>query len=560
LDLPSLRSTKNGTITLNEEEGIFRMNRKQMPIRWKMTILSFGVVLFALIIGFIIFVGKAIEMKKEELGNQALITARTVANLPTVQSHLEDSGGWGEIQPIVENIRTVNGSDYIVVLNMNRIRYSHPSDEQLGTISAGKDEGPAFAEHSYVTTAKGEIGTAVRGFVPIMNDQHQQIGVVIVGILLPSTLDIMRNLQNELIIIGAITLLFGIIGSWLLARQIKKDTFQLEPHEIGKLLVERTATFQAMNEGIIAIDNQRRITVFNEKAKDILVLNGDPTGKSIQEVLPSSKLPDVLHKKEPIYHEEMRLENKIVLSTRVPILVNGGIVGAVAVFQDRTEMTQLAEELTGVKEFVEALRVQNHEHQNKLHTVAGLIQLEEGEKALDYIFQSSQEEEHLTATLTRQIKLDSLTGLLLGKIRRGNEMGIEVKIDPDSCLESLPPLLDEHDFVIILGNLIENSFYALKDSGEYTKVIHIYLKEAPDTFHIEIEDNGAGMTEEQLPHLFQKGYTTKGKDGSGIGLYLIHSIIEKADGHIKVESTPGEGTIFQLTLPMNGGNNHEETN
>jgi two-component system, CitB family, sensor histidine kinase DctS len=535
------------------------MNRKQMPIRWKMTILSFGVVLFALIIGFIIFVGKAIEMKKEELGNQALITARTVANLPTVQSHLEELRGWGEIQPIVENIRTVNGSDYIVVLNMNRIRYSHPSDEQLGTISAGKDEGPAFAEHSYVTTAKGEIGTAVRGFVPIMNDQHQQIGVVIVGILLPSTLDIMRNLQNELIIIGAITLLFGIMGSWLLARQIKKDTFQLEPHEIGKLLVERTATFQAMNEGIIAIDNQRRITVFNEKAKDILVLNGDPTGKSIQEVLPSSKLPDVLHKKEPIYHEEMRLENKIVLSTRVPILVNGSIVGAVAVFQDRTEMTQLAEELTGVKEFVEALRVQNHEHQNKLHTVAGLIQLEEGEKALDYIFQSSQEEEHLTATLTRQIKLDSLTGLLLGKIRRGNEMGIEVKIDPDSYLESLPPLLDEHDFVIILGNLIENSFYALKDNGECTKFIHIYLKEDPDTFHIEIEDNGAGMTEEQLPHLFQKGYTTKGKDGSGIGLYLIHSIIEKADGHIKVESTPGEGTIFQLTLPMNGGNIHEGT-
>ncbi|MFC7785952.1 MULTISPECIES: sensor histidine kinase [unclassified Rossellomorea] len=535
------------------------MNRKQMPIRWKMTILSFGVVLFALIIGFIIFVGKAIEMKKEELGNQALITARTVANLPTVQSHLEDSGGWGEIQPIVENIRTVNGSDYIVVLNMNRIRYSHPSDEQLGIISAGKDEGPAFAEHSYVTTAKGEIGTAVRGFVPIMNDQHQQIGVVIVGILLPSTLDIIRNLQNELIIIGAITLLFGIIGSWLLARQIKKDTFHLEPHEIGKLLVERTATFQAMNEGIIAIDNQKRITVFNEKAKDILVLNGDPTGKSIQEVLPSSKLPDVLHKKEPIYHEEMRLENKIVLSSRVPILVNGDIVGAVAVFQDRTEMTQLAEELTGVKEFVEALRVQNHEHQNKLHTVAGLIQLEEGEKALDYIFLSSQEEENLTTSLTRQIKLDSLTGLLLGKIRRGNEMGIEVKIDPDSYLSFLPPLLDEHDFVIILGNLIENSFYALKDSEEYTKVIHVYLKEDLDTFHIEIEDNGAGMTKEQLPHLFQKGYTTKGKNGSGIGLYLIHSIIEKADGHIKVESTPGEGTLFQLTFPMNGGNNHEGT-
>jgi two-component system, CitB family, sensor histidine kinase DctS len=536
------------------------MNRKQMPIRWKMTILSFGVVLFALLIGFIIFVGKAIEMKKEELGNQALITARTVANLPTVQSHLEDSQGWKEIQPVVENIRTVNGSDYILVLNMNRIRYSHPSEEQLGTISAGKDEGPAFAEHSYVSTAKGEIGIAVRGFVPVMNPDHQQIGVVIVGIVLPSTVDIMSNLKNELMIIGAITLLFGMMGSWLLARQIKKDTFQLEPHEIGKLLVERTAAFQAMNEGIIAIDNQQKITVFNEKAKEILFIKGNPAGKSIHEVLPSFKLPDVLRTREPVYHEEMTLNNRIILSSRVPILVNENMVGAVAVFQDRTEMTKLAEELTGVKEFVEALRVQNHEHQNTLHTVAGLIQLEENEKALDYIFHSSREEEDLSVFLAERIKLDRLTGLLLGKIRRGRELGIGVQIDPDSYLTSLPSLLDEHDFVILLGNLIENSLYALKEVKEDSKTVHVYLKEDPETFHIEIEDNGIGISEEQTPQLFKNGFTTKGTDGSGIGLYLIHSIVKKSNGHIKVKSTPGEGTLFHLTFPMNGGNTYDETN
>ena len=536
------------------------MNRKQMPIRWKMTILSFGVVLFALLIGFIIFVGKAIEMKKEEVGNQALITARTVANLPSVQSSLNESQGWKDIQPVVENIRTVNGSDYIVVLNMNRIRYSHPSEEQLGTISAGKDEGPAFAEHSYVSTAKGELGIAVRGFVPVMNPEHQQIGVVVVGILLPSTLDIMGSLKNELIIIGTITLLFGMMGSWLLARQIKKDTFQLEPHEIGKLLVERTATFQAMNEGIIAIDNQQRITVFNEKAKEIVEVTGNLTGRLIQEVLPSSKLPEIMKTKDPIYREEMILGNRVVLSSRVPILVNEQIVGAVAVFQDRTEMTTLAEELTGVKEFVEALRVQTHEHQNTLHTVAGLIQLQENEKALDYIFQSSQEEEDLTAFLAQRIKLDRLKGLLLGKIRRGKEMGIEMKVDPDSYLSSLPSLLDEHDLVVLLGNFIENSFYALKEMSDEPKLIHIYLKEDPETFHIEIEDNGTGMSEEQIGHLFKKGYTTKGKEGSGIGLYLIHGIVEKANGHINVESSLMEGTIFQLTFPMNGGNTYGKTN
>ncbi len=533
------------------------MNIKQIPIRWKMTILSFGVVLFALLIGFIIFVGKAIEMKKEELGHQALITARTVANLPTVQNHLDDSQGWNQIQPIVENIRTVNGSDYIVVLNMNRIRYSHPSNAQLGTLSAGKDEGPAFAEHSYVSTAKGELGVAVRGFVPVMDDDHQQIGVVIVGLLLPSTWDIIGDLHKELLMIVTITLLFGIIGSWLLARQIKKDTFQLEPHEIGKLLVERTATFQAMNEGIIAIDNQERITVFNEKAKEILSIQGELSGQYIQEVLPTFTLPKVLTTQKAIYHEEMTLENKLVLSSHVPIMINEEIVGAVAVFQDRTEMTHLAEELTGVKEFVEALRVQNHEHQNKLHTLAGLIQLDEGEKALDYIFQSSKEEENLAHFLTERIKHDSLKGLLLGKIRRGREIGIDLTIDPDSYVSTLPSKLNQHDVVIILGNLIENAFYSLQETTQEEKIIHVYVKENPDVFRIEIEDNGLGIPEEKLPHLFDKGFTTKGNNGSGIGLYLVYNIIKNAEGNIKVESTLDEGTLFQLLFPMNGGINSE---
>ncbi len=51
------------------------------------------------------------------------------------------------------------------------------------------------------------------------------------------------------------------------------------------------------------------------------------------------------------------------------------LLGAVAMFKDRTEVKKLAEELTGVKAFVQALRVQTHEHKNKLHTIAGLLQL-----------------------------------------------------------------------------------------------------------------------------------------------------------------------------------------
>ena len=193
-----------------------------------------------------------------------------MANLPGVKQNLTESEGWKEVNPIVERIRTINSADYIVVLNMNRIRFSHPVDEKLGTVSAGKDEGPAFAEHSYVSKAKGEMGIAVRAFVPVMNDKHEQIGVVIVGNMLPSIIEIILGMKNEILLVFFLTALFGIIGSWLLARHLKEQTFHLEPHEIVQLLVERTATFQAMNEGIIAIDIHGQITILNQKAKRIL--------------------------------------------------------------------------------------------------------------------------------------------------------------------------------------------------------------------------------------------------------------------------------------------------
>lgn len=524
-----------------------------MPIRWKITILSFGVVLFSLLIALIIFVGKAIDLKEEELGNRALIISRTVANLPTVQDYLETPNGWKYIQPVVENIRTVNGSDYIVVLNMNRIRYSHPSEELLGTLSSGKDEGPAFAEHSYISKGKGEIGTAIRGFVPIMNENHQQIGVVIVGVITPSVWSMINSIKNEIFIMSLLTLLFGTIGSWLLAKHIKKETFQLEPHEIAKLLVERDSTFQAMNDGIIAIDREERITVFNEKAKDILGIRGEVAGRMIKQILPESMLPYALKDNKAIYHEELRLGDKIVLSSRFPILVNNKIVGAVAVIQDRTEIKKLAEELTGVKLFVEALRVQNHEHQNQLHTVAGLIQLDESEKALQYIFQSTEEEANITRFLTEWIKNDHVTGLLLSKIRRGKELGIEVNIDPDCYFHTLPPLVDEHNLVIILGNLIENAFYALKGTRQTDKQVTIYIEENEKLLHIEVEDNGTGISETELPYIFERGFTTKGNHGSGIGLYLIKNIVNKADGDINVYSESGVGTVFQLNFPYGKG-------
>jgi two-component system sensor histidine kinase DctS len=525
---------------------------QRLKISWKITIFSFAVVVFSLLIGGTILVGSIVSLKEEELGRRLLVTARTVAQMPEVTSGIS-----AQQQPAIlasaERIRIINDVTYVVVMDMNRVRLSHPVQASLGTRSQGADEGPAFAEHTYVSKAKGELGTALRAFVPVMNAEHVQIGVVLVGQLLPSITQELLGLSGQAYVILLLTLLFGIWGSWRLAQHIKLQMFELEPHEIARLLVERTATFHAMHEGVIAIDKDERITIFNDKAKLMLKIQGDVIGKFIREVIPDTRLPEILDLNHPIYNQELYVSSAHIMSNRVPIKVNGQTVGAVAIFQDRTEVTRIAEELTGVKTFVDALRVQNHEYLNKLHTIGGLIQLGNKEQALSYLFEITEQKEELTRFLSQRIKNDSLTGLLLGKISRGQELGIAVSIDRQSHLSRFPERLDHHDFVILVGNLVENAFDALQSKGnQQDKRVFISIEQDEDVLSILIEDNGVGIQPSIQKQIFERGFTTKASptQGRGIGLYLLAAIVHKGAGTIQVDSAPDEGTSFMISFPM----------
>ncbi|WP_242520302.1 ATP-binding protein [Halobacillus kuroshimensis] len=526
------------------------MSLKRMPIRWKITILSFGMVLFSLLIGGILIVGHTVETKEEELGERALLTGQTIASLPEIQSHLKEPRGWENIQPLVEQMRTVYQSNYIVVLNMNRIRYSHPVEENLGTLSSGRDEGPAFAEHSYTSKAKGESGTAVRGFVPVMDENHEQIGVVIVGEILPSMRAVIWEMKNEISLVLLLTSLFGMAGSWLLARHLKEQMFALEPHEIVQLYEERTAAFEAMNEGIVTVDTAGKVTLINQRARSLLDVTGSPTGHSIHTIVPGLKLGHVLAGGEPVLNREIRAGMKLLLATCIPIKVEDRYEGAVLIFQDRTEVTRLAEELTGVKAFVDALRVQNHEHRNKLHTIAGMIQLEQNDAALQYVFDASEKQEKLSRSLLATFQDYSIAGLLLSKIARGKELGIDVTVEEESGLMVFPPLWDHHDLVLILGNLIENAFHSFEGIQQDEKTIRVTVIQDDETCSIIVEDNGMGMSPSVSRQMYKKGFSTKGDHGSGIGLYLVKNLVDQAIGKITVKSAEGQGTTIIIDVPL----------
>ena len=125
------------------------------------------------------------------------------------------------------------------------------------------------------------------------------------------------NLTTDILIIVVLTLIFGLIGSVMLANHIKKQMFQLEPYEIKRMHEESTATFHAMNEGVIAIDNKEIVTIFNEKAKKIFNVHGNFIGQPIRAILKDTRLPEIVERNQAVYNEEIQVSGKVIVGLRI---------------------------------------------------------------------------------------------------------------------------------------------------------------------------------------------------------------------------------------------------
>lgn len=532
------------------------MKMNKLSMNGKMVLLTFFIMAFSFFVAGILLLSNSLSNEERVIEQQAMLVARTISDLPEIQQALENpsiSQASKNITSVVRDLKDIYKADYIVVLNMAQIRLTHPSKEQIGKKSTSTDIQAAFGENYYTSKARGEAGVMIRAFVPVLNEKSEQVGVAVVGYAQPTFRSVIEQYTTEILLAVMLSILFSIWGAHTLGRHIKHQMFGLEPHEIAKLYVERTETFNAMHEGIIAVDKELVITIFNKKASRILGVGSDPSkyiGRNIFDVLPDTRLPEIVESGRAVYNQEIYVNKHSILSNRIPILVSGKTVGAVAVFKDLTEFKQLAEELTGVKAFVQALRIQTHEYKNKLHTIAGLLQLGHHQQALDYLSQVKVQHEQVTKFLNERIQNESISGLLLSKISRGLELGIQVVLDEESQLTRFPKQLDTHDFVLIFGNLIENAFDALTAIQQEYKEVTISIDDNDGILALLVADNGIGIPAENMDKIFDNGFSTKAKDSRGIGLYLLREIVQKGDGTIEITSEPNKGTTFLLTFEL----------
>ncbi len=531
-------------------DALFQLIDRCLPRRLQVKLSLLVTVLLVFLVSLIgaLFSDFSERTLREQLGRKALDLAQSVAMNPLVREGIENADG-ASVQLFAETLRQATKAEYVVVGDRHGIRLSHPEPDRIGRRFVGGDLGPALNEgRSYVSEAVGTLGPSLRGITPVLGVNQDVIGFVAVGYLTSQIEEQIRSQRYEILGYVGVVLLFGVFGATVIARGLKAAIMGLEVHEIAALFKERNAIIGAIREGIIAVDGRGYLTFVNSAA--LAYLNradmDEMRGQPLAEVCPCTELAAALKAGKQVLDQEMLMAGRVMLVNIVPLMHADG--GLVVSFRPKDELDRLTQELSHVQEYSELLRAQTHEYSNKMHTIAGLIQLEAYQDALDLVINEATGYQELVRSLAAAVPDPVIAGLILGKYNRACELKIVLEFDPQNSFADLPPHLDRDALVTILGNLLDNAFDAVRERSEHL-LVRLYLTDLGPDLVIEVEDSGAGVAPAVAENLFDLGVTTKAGKGRGTGLPLVKHAVARLQGEITYSEGELGGALFTVMIP-----------
>jgi len=534
------------------------VRKRPMKLSTSVSLMVSAVIATVLLIVHLFYFFQISHVTQESVRDKALAVARTLADSPEIQRALQQPPTQGIIQPIASAVQESNDLLFVVITNMNGIRYSHPDASLINQHFIGDDLQPALRGQENMAVNHGKLAEALRLFTPVYNSQQRQVGVVAIGISLSEVAKQINQSRWNIFWSALFGILVGAIGTFLLVNAAKRILFGLEPYEISTLFEQRQAMLQSMKEGVIAVDDHTQVTLINRAARQLLRDAGiqQAVNSDIGETVAASgpliaNLRNVLSNGQPRRDEEINLRGRILLCNTMPVRSNGVIIGAICTFRDKTEVSQLMQRLDGMVSYVDALRERSHEFMNKLHVILGLLHMKSYGKVEDYILKTANNYQTEIGSLMGKIKSPVIAGFLLSKINRASDTGNHLLISDDCMLPDSGSETQVAVLITVLGNLIENALDALGPSAEGE--ISVLLHYQNGFLACEVSDDGPGIAADQLEAIFEKGFSSKG-DERGVGLFLVKQQTESLGGKIIVESEPGVYTQFFVQLPWDGEN------
>lgn len=492
-----------------------------------------------------LFLAPLSDQLDDQAMRRALSIAQTTAAQPQIAEDLVSTRATadGPVQREAERIREATRAEYVVVMNRGGVRWSHPTPGEIGRV-VSTDPGQALAGHEVMQIDDGTLGRSARGKVPLRDGDGEIVGAVSVGIAYDSVRARLLHAIPGLLAYAGGALAVGALAAWLISRRVQRQTRDLAFSDISALLAEREAMLHGIREGVVALGRGGRIRLLNDEAQRLLGIGDEAVGRSLDEALGEGRTTDVLAGRVTGTDLLTVRGQRVLIANRMP--TDDG--GAVATLRDRTEVEQLGRELDSTRGLIDALRAQDHEHANRMHTLLGLLELEMYDDAVEFVGEVVGDHRATAEQVTEKIQDPLLAALLVGKATVAAERGVALHLSDRTRLPDR--LVDPSGLVTIVGNLVDNALDAV--AGTPHARVEVELCAEGRTATLRVRDTGPGIPEEQRELIFTEGWSTKKPPAHrerGIGLSLVRRLAERQGGSATVDEAAGGGAEFTVVLP-----------
>jgi two-component system, CitB family, sensor kinase len=292
------------------------------------------------------------------------------------------------------------------------------------------------------------------------------------------------------------------------------------------------------------------VTLVNDEAMRLLDLPADSVGRTLAELGIDRRLCEVLSGQTQGQDQIVLLGERVLILNRVPVSSRGRAIGSVTTLRDRTELVSLQRELDVTRTTTDTLRAQAHEFSNQLHTISGLIELEEYHEVVRYVSRLTRSQARLNDKVTSHVEDPSVAALLIAKASQAGERGIRLRISDRTRLGRIDELLSA-DLTTVVGNLVDNALDAIGFAPDGW--VEVEIAQEDGQVRVMVRDSGPGVAPELAEEVFEHGFTTKAAaDGQrGIGLALIRVVCARRGGQVSVRND--DGAVFTAELPVPAG-------
>lgn len=490
-------------------------------------------------LSFYIFVSQFVQSTS---GQKALNLAIAISKMKSVNNALLT--GSNDIQIEIENIRTYTDAAFIVVANKDGIRLTHPNPEMIGKKFVGGDYFDAInKKRAYISSSIGTLGPSIRAFAPVINN-NDVIGFVSVGYLKETIFHVIFNYMLIGLFFVFMMFIVAFTAVIFISNHIKKITLNLEPKEIASLYIQRETIFNSLREGIIAVDNELNIYFVNNSAISILESMKTSLTNFINKISNKYFINNKLIG-DYVKDLEFAIGDTTLLLNISKLEYNNIASGFVFSFRRKDEIDALKNEILSLKKMSEILRTQSHEYSNKLHIIAGLIQLGEYEEASNLIISESRQFQSFMKFIDEKINDKYISALLISKMSKAGEIGCKLLFNENST-GIASPVKNSDILVTAIGNIIDNAIEAASSHNRLNAIVELTFNSDKDYVEIIVEDNGPGI--QNTEKILESGYSTKGSN-RGLGLSIAKNIFDRFNASVDISfSKKYKGAMFRISF------------